>query len=298
MNRRDAIRMMSAAAAGMAGPAASAEPGAISKKIPSSGEAMPVIGIGTWQTFDVGADAAQRAALEQVLREFVALGGRMLDSSPMYGSSEVVAGDLAARLGARDKLFVATKVWTSGKEAGVRQMEESMARLHAKPIDLMQVHNLVDVDAHLDTLREWKRKGIVRYIGATHYTASGHEALARVMEKNPLDFIQVNYSVGEREAEQRLLPLAKERGVAVIANRPFAGGDLFRRLRSKPLPPWAAQIDCASWAQLLLKFVVSHPALTCAIPATSKLEHLRDNMGAAHGRMPDEKQRAMIAGLV
>ena len=298
MNRRDAIRMMSAAAAGMGGPASSAEPGAISKKIPSSGEAMPVIGIGTWQTFDVGADPAQRAGLEQVLREFVALGGRMLDSSPMYGSSEAVAGDLAARLGVRDKLFVATKVWTSGKAAGVRQMEESMSKLHAKPIDLMQVHNLVDVDAHLDTLREWKRKGVVRYIGATHYTASGHEALARVMEKHPLDFIQVNYSVGEREAEQRLLPLAKERGVAVIANRPFAGGDLFRRLRSMPLPAWAAQIDCASWAQLLLKFVVSHPALTCAIPATSKLEHLRDNMGAARGRMPDEKQRAMIAGLV
>jgi aryl-alcohol dehydrogenase-like predicted oxidoreductase len=173
-----------------------------------------------------------------------------------------------------------------------------MAKLHAKPIDLMQVHNLVDVDAHLDTLREWKRKGIVRYIGATHYTASGHEALARVMEKHRLDFIQVNYSVGEREAEQRLLPLAKERGVAVIANRPFAGGDLFRRLRSKPLPSWAGEIDCASWAQLLLKFVVSHPALTCAIPATSKVDHLRDNMGAARGRVPDEKQRAMIAGLV
>jgi diketogulonate reductase-like aldo/keto reductase len=297
MNRRDAICMMSAAAAGMAGPASSAEPGAVSKKIPSSGEAMPVIGMGTWQTFDVGADATQRAALEQVLREFVALGGRMLDSSPMYGSSEEVAGDLAARLGVRDRLFVATKVWTSGKAAGVRQMEESMARLRAKPIDLMQVHNLVDVDAHLDTLREWKRKGVVRYIGATHYTASGHDALARVMEKHPLDFIQVNYSVGEREAEQRLLPLAKERGVAVIANRPFAGGDLFRRLRSKPLPAWAAEIDCGSWAQLLLKFVVSHPALTCAIPATSKLEHLRDNMGAARGRMPDDKQRAMIAGL-
>jgi diketogulonate reductase-like aldo/keto reductase len=297
MNRRDAIRMMSAAAAGMSGQATPAEPGAIVKKIPSSGEAMPVIGIGTWQTFDVGADPAQRAALELVLREFVALGGRMLDSSPMYGSSEAVAGDLAARLGVRDKLFVATKVWTSGKAAGVRQMEESMGKLHAKPVDLMQVHNLVDVDAHLDTLREWKRKGIVRYVGATHYTASGHEALARVMERHSLDFIQVNYSVGEREAEQHLLPLAKERGVAVIANRPFAGGDLFRRLRSKPLPAWAAEIGCASWAQLLLKFVVSHPSLTCAIPATSKLEHLRDNMGAARGRLPDEKQRAMIAAL-
>ena len=298
MNRRDAIRMMSAAAAGLAGPASGAQQGALAtKKIPSSGEAMPVIGMGTWQTFDVGADAAQRTPLEQVLHEFVALGGRMLDSSPMYGSSEEVAGDLAANLGVRDKLFIATKVWTAGKAAGVRQMEESMAKLRARPIDLMQVHNLVDVDAHLDTLREWKRKGVVRYVGVTHYTASGHAALARVMEQHPLDFVQVNYSVGEREAEQRLLPLAKERGVAVIANRPFAGGELLRKLRSKPVPAWAAEIECGSWAQLLLKFVVSHPALTCAIPATSKVEHLRDNMGAGRGRMPDEKQRAMIARL-
>lgn len=267
----------------------------MSKKIPSSGELLPVIGLGTWQTFDVGAGAAQRAPLEEVLREFVAMGGKVIDSSPMYGNSEEVAGDLIARLGLRQKLFIATKVWTSGKAAGIRQMEDSMKKLRAKPIDLMQVHNLLDVEAHLETLRKWKQQRIVRYIGVTHYTASAHEAVARIIASHPVDFIQINYSIGEREAEQRLLPLAQERGVAVIANRPFAGGDLFRRVRSKPLPPWAADIDCSSWAQILLKFVVSHPAITCAIPATSKVEHLRDNMKAGYGRMPDAKIRALIA---
>jgi diketogulonate reductase-like aldo/keto reductase len=270
----------------------------MARKIPSSGELLPVIGLGTWQTFDVGANAAERAPLEEVLREFAAMGGRLIDSSPMYGNSEEVVGDIAARLGLRPKLFIATKVWTSGKAAGIRQMEESMRKLRAKPIDLMQVHNLLDAEAHLETLRTWKRQGIVRYIGVTHYTEGAHEAVSRIIAAQPVDFIQINYSVGERGAEQRLLPLALERGVAVIANRPFAGGDVFRRVRSKPLPPWAAEIDCASWAQLLLKFVVSHPAITCAIPATAKVEHLRDNMKAGYGRMPDEKLRALIAAAV
>jgi len=222
----------------------------------------------------------------------------VLDSSPMYGAAEQVAGDLIERLGVRSKLFVATKVWSSDKAAGVRQMHESMAKLRAKPIELMQVHNMHDVEAHLGTLREWKRQGMVRHIGLTHYTASAHEAMARLIESEVVDFIQINYSVGERDAEQRLLPLARERGVAVIANRPFIGGDVFRRVRSKPVPAWAQEIDCATWAQLLLKFVVSHPAVTCAIPATSKVEHLRENMQAGVGRMPDEKQRARIARLL
>ncbi len=276
---------------------AAAAPGAgmMRKKIPSSGELMPVIGLGTWQTFDVGPGSTERAPLEAVLREFAALGGRLIDSSPMYGNSEKVAGDLITRLTLREKLFIATKVWTSGKREGIAQMNESMDKLRAKPIDLMQVHNLLDVETHLATLREWKGQGIVCYIGVTHYTASAHDNVARVIAKHPVDFIQINYSVGEREAEQRLLPMAKERGVAVIANRPFAGGDLFRRVRAKPLPAWAAEIDCSSWAQLLLKFVVSHPAIMCAIPATSKVGHLRDNMKAGYGRMPDEKMRAMIA---
>lgn len=306
MNRREALGMIASAAAGISGGltvtqsiAQSATPASassmIAKKIPSSGELLPVIGLGTWQTFDVGNAAAERAPLEAVLREFAALGGKLIDSSPMYGNSEEVAGDLAAKLGLEKKLFVATKVWTSGKEAGIRQMEESMQKLRARPIDLMQVHNLLDVEAHLAALKAWKQQGIVRYIGVTHYTASAHDAVARIVAAHPVDFIQINYSVGEREAENRLLPLARERGVAVIANRPFAGGDMFRRVRSKPLPSWASEIDCTSWAQLLLKFVVSHPALTCAIPATSKIDHLRDNMKAGYGRMPDEKMRAMIA---
>jgi len=296
MNRRDALY---AVAAGLAGVPAFAAPSMMMmRRVPSSGELLPVIGLGTWQTFNVGHKASDRAELEQVLQEFVALGGRVLDSSPMYGAAEQVAGDLAAQLGVRRKLFMATKVWSSDKAAGMRQMEESMTRLRARPIDLMQVHNMQDAALHLDTLREWKRRGAVRHIGVTHYTADEHEAMARLIAAETVDFIQINYSVGERQAEQRLLPLARERGVAVIANRPFIGGDVFRRVRNKPLPAWAGEVDCTSWAQLLLKFVVSHPAVTCAIPATSKVEHLRENMQAGFGRMPDAKQRARIVRSV
>ena len=265
----------------------------LTRPIPSTGEALPAIGLGTWQTFDVAPSA--RAGLEGVLGAFVELGGSVVDSSPMYGRSEEVVGDLAAKLGVQSRLFLATKVWTSGKTAGIRQMEDSMRKLRATRIDLMQVHNLVDVDTHLDTLAEWKREGRVRYVGVTHYTAGHHDAVARIIAARPVDFVQINYSVGEREAESRLLPLAQERGVAVLANRPFAGGDLFRRLRSRPLPAWAAEIDCTSWAQVLLKFVISHTAITCAIPATSQVTHLRDNMQAAHGRLPDAALRARIA---
>ena len=267
----------------------------LTRPIPSSGERLPVIGLGTWQSFDIGADAAARAPLEEVLRAFVQLGGKLIDSSPMYGRAETVAGDLIAKIGAREKLFIATKVWTSGKDAGIAQMEDSIAKLRAKPIDLMQVHNLLDMETQLHTLADWKKQGRVRYIGVTHYTPSAYAAVAKAIEAHKMDFLQINYSVGEREAEQRLLPMARERGIAVIVNRPFAGGGLIRRLSSLPVPAWAAEIDCASWAQLLLKFVVSHPAVTCAIPATSKIEHLRDNMAAGSGRMPDEKMRALIA---
>jgi diketogulonate reductase-like aldo/keto reductase len=270
-------------------------PQILTRKIPSSGELMPVIGIGTWQTFDVGNDAASRAPLEEVMREFAALGGKVIDSSPMYGRSEDVAGEVIAKLKLRDQLFIATKVWTSGKSAGIAQMETSMAKLHAKPIDLMQVHNLLDVEIHLATLSAWKREGRVRHIGVTHYTASAYDAVAKIIAKHPVDTVQINYSIGEREAEQRLLPLARERGIAVIINRPFAGGELFRRLRATPLPSWAGEIGCTSWAQLMLKFVIGHPAVTCAIPGTGKLEHLRDNMAAAFGTLPDEKMRLKIA---
>lgn len=304
MSRREALRALGigagALASGHIAPMLAAEspapmPPLLTRPIPSTREHLPVIGLGTWQTFDVGGSDAERAPLEAVLREFAALGGKLIDSSPMYGQSEAVAGDLMAKLGVRPRLFVATKVWTSGQRAGVEQMQDSMRKLRSSPIDLMQVHNLVDTETHLDTLRGWKREGRVRYLGVTHYTASGAEAVAKLIASETVDFVQINYSVGERAAEQRLLPLARDRGVAVIANRPFAGGDLFRRLRSRPLPAWAAEIDCDSWAQVLLKFVVSHPALTCAIPATSKVEHLRDNLKAAAGRLPDDALRARIA---
>lgn len=307
MTRRDALRLLGTASAALAcgvrptfaasssTPATSSTPAMHTRRIPSSGEMLPVIGLGTWQTFDVGDSTAARQPLEDVLATFVELGGRLVDSSPMYGRSEDVVGDIAAKLALRDQLFVATKVWTTGRRAGVEQMEASLKKLRADPIDLMQVHNLVDATTHLETLREWKRSGRVRHIGVTHYTSSGQDAVADLIAAEAVDFIQINYSIGERSAERRLLPLARDRGVAVIINRPFTGGSLFRRLRAQPLPAWAAEIECGSWAQLMLKFIVSHPAVTCAIPATSKVAHLRDNMNAGHGPLPDAALRARIA---
>lgn len=267
----------------------------VRKPIPRSGEALPVIGLGTWQTFDVGTNQAAREPLKEVLREFVRAGCGVIDSSPMYGNSETVAGDIAHELGLHKQLFLATKVWTSGRDAGVRQMEESFRRLRAQRMDLMQVHNLVDYRTHLETLRRWKEQAKVRYIGVTHYTSSAYDQLARVLASEDLDFVQFNYSLGEREAEKRLLPLAAEKQLGVLINRPFAEGRLFRRAGGKPLPPWAKEIGCASWAQFFLKFIVSHPAVTCAIPATSKVAHLTDNMRAGLAPMPDAATRARMA---
>jgi diketogulonate reductase-like aldo/keto reductase len=270
----------------------------IKKPVPKTGELLPVIGLGTWQSFDVGTAAAPRAPLRQVLSEFVRLGGSVIDSSPMYGKSETVAGDLAAELAVRDKLFIATKVWTTGRDAGMRQMNESFELLRTQRMDLMQVHNLVDYRTHLNTLRRWKEQGKVRYLGVTHYTASAHDELARVLAAEELDFVQLNYSLAEREAEKRLLPLADDRRIAVLANRPLAAGNLFNKVRGKPLPAWASEIACQSWAQFFLKFVISHPAVTCAIPATSKPTHLVDNMQAAFGPLPDAKTRQRMARYV
>jgi aryl-alcohol dehydrogenase-like predicted oxidoreductase len=284
-------------AAGAAGGASGARGLPILRAIPSSKETVPVIGLGTWQTFDVGAGAA-RAPLRQVLQRFVELGGRIVDSSPMYGRAESVVGELAAELGLRDKLFIATKVWTSGRDAGSAQMNESMRRLRTPRLDLMQVHNLVDSPTHLRTLAEWKRAGRVRYVGVTHYTASAYGELEQVLQSEPLDFVQLNYSVVEREAERRLLPLAVDRGLAVLVNRPFAEGALFRRVRGQTLPPWAAEAGCRTWAQLFLKWIVAHPAVTCVIPATSRPEHLEDNMQAGTGPLPDAALRDRIAALV
>jgi diketogulonate reductase-like aldo/keto reductase len=293
--RRDFLRLaLGAAAYTLTGGSALA--GAVIKKpIPKTGEMLPVIGLGTWQTFDVGAAKAARDPLRQVLREFVRLGGSVLDSSPMYGKSEGVAGDLAAELGVHKQLFLATKVWTSGRDAGVRQMEESFKRLRTQRVDLMQVHNLVDYRVHLSTLRRWKEEGKVRYIGVTHYTASAHDELARVLSSEELDFVQINYSIGERDAEKHLLPVAAERRIAVLINRPLGAGGLFTKVRGKPLPVWANEIGCLSWAQFFLKFVISHPAVTCAIPATGKTAHLIDNMQAGFGSLPAPAVRKQMA---
>lgn len=262
------------------------------KPIPGTGEHVPVIGLGTWQSFDVA--AAERASRGEVLREFVALGGSLVDSSPMYGRSESVVGELSASLGLRPRLFVATKVWTSGRREGLASMEESMRRMHADPIDLMQVHNLVDTATHLATMRTLKAQGRVRYIGVTHYTDSSHETLTRLIEAEHLDFVQINYSAAERNAERRLLPAAAEKGVAVIANRPLASGNLLRMLRARPLPGWLSERGCRAWAEALLTFVVSHPAVLCAIPATSSLEHLRENMRAGLAEPFTDKERSRL----
>lgn len=270
----------------------------ITRKIPSTGEELPVIGLGTWQAFDVGLSAAERQPLEEVLAAFANRGGRMVDSSPMYGRAEEVVGDLAAKLGLTSDLFLATKVWTTGKAAGVKSMERSLDLLKTKTLGLMQVHNLVDVETHLATLRDWKKEGRVRYIGITHYTAGAQAEVARVLEREHVDFVQINYSLMEREAEQRVLPVAQERGVAVIINRPLGGGGLFRRARGKPLPVYASEFDCTSWAQFFLKWIVAHPAVTCAIPATNKVAHLEDNLRGGIGRLPNESLRKRMIETV
>src|SRR5215212_4887273 len=264
---------------------------AIKRSIPSSGEQIPVIGLGTYQAFDVGSDAAVREQLGQVLRELVAKGGSVIDSSPMYGRAESVVGELTAELNLRPSLFLATKVWTSGREAGIRQMEESFRLLRTQTMDLMQIHNLVDWRVHTATLKDWKQKRRLRYMGITHYHSGAYDELERLIKTRDYDFVQLNYSIAEREAERSILPLAQQTGVAVIANRPFAQSSLFSRVRGKTLPPWAAEFDCTTWAQFFLKYIVSHPALTCAIPATNKPEHLKDNMMAGVGRLPDAQMR-------
>lgn len=293
LSRRDTLRVFGATAAGAllgrSGPGASPEP--LLRAIPSSGERIPVVGLGTWSTFDVGSSAAERQPLEEVLTRFSERGGRVVDSSPMYGRSEAVVGEIAAKRGIMGKFFLATKVWTRGRAAGIEQMETSERLLGTKRLDLLQVHNLLDVDTHLATLRAWKEKGRVRYIGVTHYNESAYPEVERVLLREKLDFLQVNYSLAERGAEKRILPLARDKGVAVLVNRPFGGGEALRRVLSRPLPPWAAEFDCTSWAQFFLKWILAHPAVTCAIPATNKRAHLDDDLDAALGRLPGEALR-------
>ena len=265
------------------------------RPIPRSGERIPAVGLGTWQAFDVPRDGPERAAAKETLRALAELGGTVVDSSPMYGAAEEAVGALADELGLAGKLFVATKVWTSGRDAGIRQMEASFRKLRVTRLDLMQVHNLVDTDTHLATLAGWRNEGRVRYLGVTHYTASGHAGLEAAIRALRPDFVQLNYSLAEREAEHRLLPLAQGEGVAVLVNRPLGQGRMFAGVKGKPLPGWAQEIDCASWGQVFLKFILGHPAVTCVIPGTRNAAHLGDNLGAARGRLPDAALRARIA---
>ena len=266
------------------------------RKIPSNGEMLPVVGCGTWRTFDVGASPADRAPLADVLRTLFEASGSVIDTSPMYGAAEGVVGDLLAGAGARDKAFIATKVWTSGRAAWAEQMARSLQLLRTGHVELMQVHNLLDWRAHLPTLRAWRQEGRIRYLGVTHYTDSAHDELEAVLRAERWDFVQLNYAADDRAVERRLLPLAAERGTAVIVNQPFGGGGLLRRLSPRPLPAWAGEIGCTSWAQLLLKFVLAHPAVTCVVPGTSKPDHLRDNVRAGSGPLPDAAQlRRLVA---
>lgn len=261
------------------------------RAIPSSGEKVGVVGLGTWQTFDVGSSSEQREPLREVLRVLVEHGGGVVDSSPMYGSSERVVGDLVGDTGLQDSIFHATKVWTTGKGQGITQMESSMRKMRAEPMDLMQIHNLQDWRTHLKTLYDWKERGLIRYIGITHYVNSAHRRLESIIKSEDIDFVQMNYSIVDRNAEASLLPAARENGVAVLVNRPYAGGSLFRKTRGKEVPEWASEFDCKSWGQFFLKYLLSNQAVTCVIPGTSKSKHMLDNVGAGKGKMPTQAQR-------
>ncbi|MDX2487697.1 MAG: aldo/keto reductase [Gammaproteobacteria bacterium] len=284
------LTLLGAAAVGLP-LAAQGSKSMLMKAIPSSGEKIPVIGMGSSRTFEVGDDQDQRARLAQVLQAFFDQGGTVIDTSPMYGSSELVLGELLANVQNKQSLFMATKVWTEGSQEGIAQMQQSMDLLQTPVIDLMQIHNLLDWKVHWETLAEWKQQGRVRYIGITTHRGYDHDELAHIMQNYPIDFIQFSYSIANRKAEQHILPLAAERGIATMVNRPFQRGDLFRHVKGKELPAWAADLDCNSWGQFFLKFVISHPAVTCTIPATSKVHHMVDNMAAGFGRIPDNNQR-------
>jgi diketogulonate reductase-like aldo/keto reductase len=300
LSRRRLLQLSAGAAlaAGWPWAATATESRLLRRPIPRSGETIPAVGLGTAWTFDVGALPSERADVREVLRLFAAQGGTVVDTSPMYGQAETVIGDLGAGLGLLDSLFLATKVWTNGQAAGQAQIETSLRRLRRERLELIQVHNLTDWRTQLATLRDLQAAGRIRYLGVTHYRVEAFEALERIMRSEQLDFVQLPYSVETTAAEQRLLPLAAGRGVAVLVNRPFESGELFPRVRDQPLPDWAAELDCRSWGQYFLKFILSHPAVTCVIPATRKPKHLLDNMQAGVGRLPDAATRArMLAYL-
>jgi len=270
----------------------------INKVIPSSGQLIPAIGMGTWITFNVGASQRLRAARTAVLKTFFELGGGVVDSSPMYGSAQAVVGDGLDKLDYPKGLFSADKIWTTSSSEGAAQFEEMQKLWGLKTFDLVQIHNLVNWQAHLETLNTLKDNGQIKYIGITTSHGLRHSAFEEILSSESIDFIQLTYNITHREVEERILPLAKEKGVAVIANRPFDGGNLFNKVEGKPLPTWAREYDIENWAQFFLKFIISHPAITCAIPATSKVEHMQENMGTCYGRLPDEAARqAMVNTL-
>jgi diketogulonate reductase-like aldo/keto reductase len=301
-HRREVLKLLAAATASGLSPSSVAAAGTrnsattmATRQVPSSGEAIPVIGLGSADTFNVDASASARAPLAEVLRGLVAGGGSVVDTSPMYGTAETVIGDLAHELGLRDKLWLATKVWTRGREAGRKQIETSFLRLRVQHLELLQIHNLLDWREHLPTIRELQQAGRVRYAGVTHYRSDMHGELERVLGEERFDWLQVNYSLAEPEAEARLLPACQEHGVAVMVNRPFADGGIFARVKDKPLPAWAAELGCTSWGQFFLRWIISHPAVICVIPATSKPKHVADNCAAGIAPLPDVGQRQRMS---
>ncbi len=295
MNRRQFIKTAGTVAAGLllpGGAAAQLQP--LRKPIPATGELLPAIGMGTSRTFEVRNDPPLLSQLQAVTQTFFDLGGGMIDSSPMYGSAERVIGQLLPGVTGDKTLFSATKVWIEGRQNGIQQMEASRRAWGIDRFDLMQIHNLLDWETHLATLQQMKADGAIRYLGITTSHGRYHDRLQQILQQHDFDFLQLTYNLGDREAESRLLPIAEERGIAVIVNRPFQRGSLFRQVRNRPLPPWAAEFNCTSWGQFFLKFAVSHPAVTCAIPATTKVKHMQDNMQAGRGRLPDARQRAQM----
>ncbi|MEP5614208.1 MAG: aldo/keto reductase [Cyclobacteriaceae bacterium] len=298
--RRKALKYLAIGSAGLSLPTISfgMSEKIMKRTIASSGEKIGIVGLGTWQTFDVGSSEAGRTPLREVLRVLVENGGNLVDSSPMYGSSEKVVGDLTHELDIEDPIFYATKVWTSGEGRGKSQMESSMKKMGANPMDLMQIHNLQDWRTHIKTLYDWKERGIVKHIGITHYVDSAHDQLERIIKSEKLDFVQMNYSIGSRNAERSLLPAALDNGVAVLTNVPYGGGSLFRKVKGKELPEWSKEFGCQSWGQFFLKYLLSNPAVTCVIPGTSKPHHMKDNMAAGLGRLPSDLQRKKMVDFM